>query len=199
MSSYGQPMGKGTTMQSLTLPSPAFGGYLGAHPHFTPTYGGGIRVCCATPAPGLEVPVGIVRQPREPVPEETLPGEAARLLGVSRDTIRYRMQRYGMAQPRFGVPARGATRLLRKRKFPSLPSLRSRKRHPYRGRCSTVPRATRRSKVTPMPRKPTSTTAPTNTAMVRVISRIRIFLSPMCGGSTGRCIGITRYMPRGNP
>jgi transposase-like protein len=71
-------------------------------------------------------PVGIVRQPREPVPEETLPAEAAqirqalvqsggnvsraaRLLGVSRNTIRYRMQRYGIARSHLGVPAPAAS------------------------------------------------------------------------------------------
>ena len=77
-------------------------------------------LCQALMAP--EPPAGMVRQHREPVPEETLPAEAAqiqqalvqsggnvsraaRLLGMSRDTIRYRMQRYGIARPRLGLPA----------------------------------------------------------------------------------------------
>jgi hypothetical protein len=73
-----------------------------------------------------ESPVGIVRQLLELVPEETLPAEAVqirqalvqsggnmssavRLLGVSRDTICYQMQRYGIARPRLGVPAPAAS------------------------------------------------------------------------------------------
>ena len=36
---------------------------------------------------------------------------AARLLGVSRDTVRYRMQRYGIARPRLGAPSPAASPL----------------------------------------------------------------------------------------
>ena len=60
--------------------------------------------------------------PQEAAAERALPAEAeqirqalaqtggnvvraARLLGLSRDTVRYRMQRYGIARPRLGVPS----------------------------------------------------------------------------------------------
>jgi DNA-binding NtrC family response regulator len=67
--------------------------------------------------PMVERPAAVVPLLREPASEVVLPAEAieirqalvqtggnvaqaARLLGVSRDTVRYRMQRYGIARPR---------------------------------------------------------------------------------------------------
>jgi len=72
--------------------------------------------------PMVEPPAAVVPLPREPASEVTLPGEAieirqalvqtggnvaqaARLLGVSRDTVRYRMHRYGIARPRPEPPS----------------------------------------------------------------------------------------------
>ena len=76
------------------------------------------RLCLpqAAPKPSVEV----IARPHEPAPEETLPAQAvqirqalaqaggnvtraAQLLGVSRDTVRYRMQRCGIARPRLGA------------------------------------------------------------------------------------------------
>jgi tetratricopeptide (TPR) repeat protein len=76
-----------------------------------------LRQLC--PPPTAEAPVGVAALPQEPASDSAVPAEteqirqalvwtvgnvarAARLLGVSRDTVRYRMQRYGITRPRPG-------------------------------------------------------------------------------------------------
>jgi DNA-binding NtrC family response regulator len=87
-----------------------------------------IRQACRPPAETIPpcsdlddtMPFAVALAPQEWMAARTLPAEAAqiqqaliqtggnvariaRLLGVSRDTVRYRMQRYGLARPRLGA------------------------------------------------------------------------------------------------
>jgi two-component system, NtrC family, response regulator AtoC len=82
------------------------------------------RLCLPLAAP--QPSAGLALRPQEPAPEDTLPAEAvqirqalaqtggnvvraARLLGLSRDTVRYRMQRFGIDRPHLAAPSPSAS------------------------------------------------------------------------------------------
>jgi len=84
------------------------------------------QLCLTSPAP--EMPSGVAPSTLDPAPEVALPAEAeqirqallhtggnvtraARLLGLSRDTVRYRLQRYGIARPRLDNPPAPSSQL----------------------------------------------------------------------------------------
>jgi tetratricopeptide (TPR) repeat protein len=82
------------------------------------------RLCLLLAAPQPSARIAL--RPQEPAPEDTLPAEAvqirqalaqtggnvaraARLLGLSRDTVRYRMQRFGIDRPHLAAPSPSTT------------------------------------------------------------------------------------------
>ncbi|MGH8067252.1 MAG: sigma 54-interacting transcriptional regulator [Candidatus Entotheonellia bacterium] len=96
------------------------------------------RLCPPLAAP--EPPVGVIPRLPVPAPEGALPAEAieirqalvqtggnvaraARLLGVSRDTVRYRMQRYGITRPQHESPSPPMPRRAPETSLPGPPAL----------------------------------------------------------------------------
>jgi DNA-binding NtrC family response regulator/predicted ATPase len=84
------------------------------------------QLCLTSPAP--DTPSEVAPSSLDPAPEVALPAEAeqirqallhtggnvtraARLLGVSRDTVRYRLQRYGITRPRLDNPPAPSSQL----------------------------------------------------------------------------------------